>query len=385
MSHELACVLLTETINHSLYVLKKPLYALFLDARSAFDRVLIRNLVRNMFFAGTDDQRLLYIDNRLSNRRTYCDFDHKLMGPINDTRGLEQGGVYSSDAYKLYNNDQNNRLHHSSLGVFVYDQCISCVSLADDNALLSSSLVDLNNLLYLTILDCKKNDDDLVPDKTKLVAFTVDSDLDTHIRTEASPITLNGSNLPFSMEAEHLGVLRTSNASNSPNIMKRIAAHRRKLFSLLPGGLARGQYVSPAASLKIEKIYALPVLLSGLASLVISKYELNSLHKYYKNVLRRILKLPEDVSECAIWFLSGSLPFEALLHLRIFSLFGMICKLDQNPLSIIARNALIRSRPSSKSWFHMVRNICIHIVDKDWIQTLKISMRNLISTSSCVY
>ena len=209
----------------------------------------------------------------------------------------------------------------------------------------------------MTILDCKKNDVDLVPEKTKLVAFTRIPDL--HTIEEASPICLNGLPLPFSIEAEHLGVLRTSNVSNVPNIMMRIAAHRRKLFSLLPGGLARGHYASPAASLKIEKIYALPVLLSGLASLVVSKSDLNTLHNYYKNVLRRLLRLPQDVAECAVWFLAGSLPIEALLHMRMLSLFGMISNLGDNPLPSIARNALIRSKPSSKSWFHMVRNICV--------------------------
>ena len=39
-SHELAAVLLTETIQHSLFTLKQPLYVLYLDAQSAFDVVL---------------------------------------------------------------------------------------------------------------------------------------------------------------------------------------------------------------------------------------------------------------------------------------------------------------------------------------------------------
>ena len=147
-----------------------------------------------MFFAGTDDQRLLYIDNRLSNRRTFCEFDFQLMGPIIDTRGLEQGGVYSSDAYKIYNNEQNNFLHASSLGVRIYDQCISCISLADDNALVASSLTDLNNLLHLTVLDCKRNDVDLVPDKTNLIAFNVTSHYD--LRTNLT----ESSNLKFVFE-----------------------------------------------------------------------------------------------------------------------------------------------------------------------------------------
>ena len=39
-SHELAAILLTETIAHSLFTLKKPVFVLYLDAQSAFDVVL---------------------------------------------------------------------------------------------------------------------------------------------------------------------------------------------------------------------------------------------------------------------------------------------------------------------------------------------------------
>ena len=94
MSHELACILLTETVQYSLNVSKSPVLALFLDARSAFDRTLWKIIIRNMFLSGTNDQRLLYINQRLTNRRTYVEFDKQVMGPILDTRGLEKGGCY---------------------------------------------------------------------------------------------------------------------------------------------------------------------------------------------------------------------------------------------------------------------------------------------------
>ena len=97
MSHELAILLLTETIQFSLYTAKTPLYVLFLDARAAFDRTINSNLIRSMYLSGTDDLRLLYVNNRLENRHTFCEFNHHLMGPIADVRGLEQGGIFSSD------------------------------------------------------------------------------------------------------------------------------------------------------------------------------------------------------------------------------------------------------------------------------------------------
>ena len=39
-SHELAALLLTEVVQHSLHVLHQPLFVIYLDAKSAFDRVL---------------------------------------------------------------------------------------------------------------------------------------------------------------------------------------------------------------------------------------------------------------------------------------------------------------------------------------------------------
>ena len=101
MAHEPAALLLTETINYSLFSAKKPLYVLFLDAWAAIDRTIGMILIRNMFFAGTDDQCLNYISNTLPKRHTFCEFNHQLMGPILDRRGLQQGGMYSSDAYKI--------------------------------------------------------------------------------------------------------------------------------------------------------------------------------------------------------------------------------------------------------------------------------------------
>ena len=52
-SHELAAVLLTESIQHSLYVAKRPLFVLLNDAKSAFDKVLPENIIRNDYIAGS--------------------------------------------------------------------------------------------------------------------------------------------------------------------------------------------------------------------------------------------------------------------------------------------------------------------------------------------
>ena len=98
-SHDLAALTLTETISYSLHVLSKPVFALYLDAKSAYDLVVREYLIQELFETGISDQGLIMIDKRLANRKTICEWSKILMGTIKDQCGVEQGGVNSSDYY----------------------------------------------------------------------------------------------------------------------------------------------------------------------------------------------------------------------------------------------------------------------------------------------
>ena len=91
-----------------------------------------------------------------------------------------------------------------------------------------------------------------------------------------NPIIINGTTIPFSECAEHVGILR-STEGNLPNIMNRISDHRKALGAVLFTGLAQRNRANPAVGLKIEKIYGNPVLMSGLASQVLVGSELTLL------------------------------------------------------------------------------------------------------------
>ena len=313
-----------------------------------------------MFIAGTNDQRLLYLDHRLGNRRTFCNFDNQLMGPILDTRGLEQGGVSSSDQYKLYNNEQAAAAQLSNLGVPIRDDTISYVSLADDAVLLSNNIFNLKHLLFLTTQYCHKYKVKLVPEKTKLMVFSKDNDVTlVQYPKLVSSISLYNENIDFSEQAEHLGIIRSSNADNMVNILERLSAYKKKLFSVLPAGLALHHHAPPAACFQVEQLYALPVLLSGISALVLSKYEANMVYSFHKNMLSKLMKLHDRTPDPVIFFLSGSLPVTAHLHLRQLSLLNMISHLGGNILKNLAMSILVEAKPSAKSWFQEVRSICI--------------------------
>ena len=96
------------------------------------------------------------------------------MGPINDSQGLEQGGVNSSEFYKIYNNEQltipqETDFQSDSFGIKISDIHVASIGQADDTALVSHELHKLKFLLLLTEQYCKKYHVELSSSKTKLL------------------------------------------------------------------------------------------------------------------------------------------------------------------------------------------------------------------------
>ena len=89
----------------------------------------------------------------------------------------------------------------------------------------------------------------------------------------------------------------------------------------------------------VETVFAVPVLLSGLASLVLTAKEEKMLGQHHKVHLQRLLRLHQATPEPVVFFLAGCLPIQAQLHLRIFAMFGQLCRLREAD-NILANHAL---------------------------------------------
>ena len=127
---------------------------------------------------------------------------------------------------------------------------------------------------------------------------------------------------------------------------------------MLPAGLARNQNANPAASLKVESLYALPVLLSGVAPLIISKSETDIIHYHHKKTLLNLMKLPKNIPESFVMFMAGSLGATAHIHIKQMGLFGMITRLPDNILYKVATAKLASEPDDSSSWFVQIRQLC---------------------------
>ena len=287
------------------------------------------------------------MENRLASRLTFCEFNKKLSGPIRDQQGLEQGGLSSSDCYKLYNYDCLNLTQQSNLGVELAPSLtISAVGQADDTVLMSNDLHKLNLLLYLAMQYCSKFNVQLSQIKTKLIQVTPPR---STTFVPYNPVSMFDKPVEFVDQAEHVGVIR-SKEGNLPNLLQRISSFNKAIGSIFSCGLARSQRSNPVASLRILSLYGTPVLMSGLASIVLSTKEVASIDQQLKRTVESILKLPARTPTSEVYFISGTLPGTAILHLRQLCLLSMISRLPGDPLHQHAEQALLSLPKSANSY-----------------------------------
>ena len=357
-SHELASLLVTELTQYSLYVLDQPVYLLVLDAQSAYDRCLRQILCTELFMSGVSGSALLLLNSRLENRSTVYQWEGEMLGPAYDNTGFEQGGINSGDFYKLYNNEQLKSAQSSCLGVNLGSSIVSAIGQADDVILAANNVFNLKLLARLTEVYCSNFRVQLVASKTKLLPiFLPRHSLLVEQAKLANSVTVDNTIVEFVNEAEHVGVFRSS-SGNMPNIVHRIACYKKAMLSVSSSGIARSHRGNPAASLRVHQLYAVPVLLSGLGSLVLNESELKIIDANYKNTVQNIQRLHQNTPRGVVFLLSGSLPGRAILHCRQLSLLLMICHLPNNPLHKHALHILSSVPVSSKSWFHQVSSLC---------------------------
>ena len=189
--------------------------------------------------------------------------------------GVEQGGCASDRIYRLVNNEQVKLAQDTQLGVDldlaigaeggVGRGVVSAVAQADDVALVSTSLRSLEALLHLTKLYCSRYQVKLVGSKTKLLVFTSkQTDIQSKVELAVTTISVDGVNISPSSQATHVGVVRSVDG-NSSHISARLAAHRKAVFAVLRAGLAKGHKANPSACLRVESIFGMPVILSGMS------------------------------------------------------------------------------------------------------------------------
>ena len=134
----------------------------------------------------------------------------------------------------------------SNLGVHMGGNLVlSAVGQADDTGILSNDLCKLKLILKLVTDYCTKYNVKLSSSKTKLMEISPPR---FKSKPLYNPIEIDGLEIKFVEQAEHVGVLRSTNG-NMPNILQRISDFKNALGSIVSCGLAKRSSSDPSSSL----------------------------------------------------------------------------------------------------------------------------------------
>jgi hypothetical protein len=117
---------------------------------------------------------------------------------------------------------------------------------------------------------------ELSTSKTKLLFFnSSESDYSKYVKL-LSTILIGETTIPFTDSAEHVGITRSVNG-NLPHKHQRMVSHKRALNAIMFTGMSRRHRANPLACIRAERIFASPVLFSGLLSTAGHAYDTNKM------------------------------------------------------------------------------------------------------------
>ncbi|CAC5377148.1 unnamed protein product [Mytilus coruscus] len=164
--------------------------------------------------------------------------------------------------------------------------------------------------------------------------------------------------LPTSNKATHIGICRTDDDSCKVTIDENLKKARRTLYSLMGVGLYGENGLDPQTSMSIMNTYIIPIMLYGLEIVIPRGRCLETLNIQFKKILKQLLSLPKTVADPAICIISGMLPVEAQIDVKILTFYGNITRQEKSSIEWqLAERQLNVKSINSNSWFSLLRKI----------------------------
>ena len=151
-SSPMNCSLIMEEVIRDRRDRGQPLYAAFLDVKSAFDVVPIDSLLRQLYHIGVEGKTWPLIHCLHEDAESVVKWQGNLSEPFKVHQGgKRQGGILSTDLFKVHGNGLLDRLVKSGHGCHIGEICCVAPTCADDMLVLSDTQDDLQLLLNIAV------------------------------------------------------------------------------------------------------------------------------------------------------------------------------------------------------------------------------------------
>ena len=346
-----AALVLTETLMEAKDN-KESVYTCYLDTTKAFDMVNHAGLLCTLHDQGIDGPLWHLYKSAYTDIRSEVKWQNKVSKPFDEGLGIRQGGLTSADALNGRSDPLLNKLTSLPDGSCIGSISTGAIMVADDLTLSASTVKGLQALVSIAENDsaCQR----YLFSNTKSKIQTAGKDHASHV-----PITLNKHTLEMSNLETHLGIQRTCDMSHSATINERIKVARRTVYALMGAGLYGLNGISPITSRHIIEIFVLPRLTYGLEIFTISSAQFKPIELYFRGLLKMIQHLPKSTANAACYILTGTVPVEATVHIRILTLFGSIMR-DKNSVEYkIMERQLAFKGSKSNCWAVHVKKLLV--------------------------
>lgn len=352
----LLCELFIEEFERESKDMKLPTYLALIDSKSAFDVVVQANLIRRLYQVGFSHQSILIVQNLYRNASSCIKWNGCISTNFVIEQGIRQGGAISADLYKMYVNPLLNILCNTGLGGHIGNINCCASTCADDLALVSNNPVELQMMIDITADFSRREGYMLQPAKSVVIPINTSKP----IEIEKDFWTVKNKPMPVVTKSSHIGIQKCQNNSAQLTVEENIKKARRTVYSLMGTGFHGRNGLDPETIINLLKIYVIPILNYGMEILIPLGKQLETLHLYFKKLVKQLLSLPRNVADPAIYILSGLMPIEAQIHVKALTLFGNISRAPKTSTEWrIAERQLQVKSSNSHSWFIDIKKICL--------------------------
>ena len=272
-------------------------------------------------------------------------------------QGVRQGGILSTDFYKVLNDGLLDRLTIAKYATRIGPVICVAPACADDSVVAADCPEVLQSLLDIGV-DYSKIERYILQPVKSVVIETLNK-LRRSREKSNNPWDLDGDNMPTVDKIMHVGICRSAYTDETA-VAENVKKARRTLYSMMSAGLHGENGLDPETSLHLYQIYVLPVLWYGMEVVFPRPKFMEVLYKFKKHSIKHLLSLPVTVADPAIYLLSGTLPIEAMIHHRVLTFFGNVSRLSNSSIEKrLAERQLAVKSLDSHSWFIGVKKLCI--------------------------
>ena len=324
---------LLETVNYYKQN-NTQVYALFLDASKAFDRIEYSKLFSVLIKRKVSPLVLRTLLHMYKNQKLKVRWEDVESYPFVTTNGVKQGGVLSPIMFAVYIDGLLVKLKNSGVGCHVGNEYIGALSFADDISLLCPTISGLNKMVEIAEQYAAEYSIIFNASKSKLLCFN-----ESGCNRSSKCVTVNGDRIRPSDSVIHLGhYVSPYNNTGAVSYIKSAFWRSFNLFNADLGSL------SPDLKCKLFVQYCCSF--SGIQLLNLFGNDIKDIFVSWRKALRCIWNLHPQTHGDLLAVISGLLPVQISFYNR-FCKFITNCLCSKNSIVKTVSNVAINNPYSS--------------------------------------